>query len=125
MRRGLVALAMFLLAAGPACALESAPVHSARATATLVSETDSVAPGKPLRLALRLAMAPGWHTYWSNPGDSGLPTAIDWLLPPDFKAASGETEEARKAGIAPKSSVASSPASAVNRNTRAFNCRSR
>ena len=26
-------------------------------------------------------MAEGWHTYWSNPGDSGLPTTITWKLP--------------------------------------------
>ncbi len=31
-------------------------------------------------------MAPGWHTYWSNPGESGLPTTIDWSLPREFRA---------------------------------------
>ena len=24
----------------------------------------------------------GWHIYWQNPGDSGLPTTIAWKLPP-------------------------------------------
>ena len=33
-------------------------------TATLVSDTDAVAAGVPMRLGLRLEMAPGWHTYW-------------------------------------------------------------
>lgn len=31
-------------------------------------------------------MDPGWHIYWVNPGDSGLPTAVDWKLPPTFRA---------------------------------------
>ena len=31
-------------------------------------------------------MAPGWHTYWEYPGDAGLPTTIDWKLPPGFTA---------------------------------------
>ena len=47
-------------------------------------ETSS--PGQPLHLALRQQIQPGWHTYWSNPGDSGLPTTIDWSLPQDFRA---------------------------------------
>lgn len=28
--------------------------------------------------ALRLEMAPGWHTYWRNPGDSGIAPRFDW-----------------------------------------------
>ncbi|MGR3466333.1 MAG: protein-disulfide reductase DsbD domain-containing protein [Shimia sp.] len=28
--------------------------------------------------ALRLRMAPGWHTYWRAPGDSGIPPRFDW-----------------------------------------------
>jgi thiol:disulfide interchange protein DsbD len=31
-------------------------------------------------------MAPGWHTYWENPGDSGLATAFDPRLPEGFTA---------------------------------------
>jgi thiol:disulfide interchange protein DsbD len=53
---------------------------------SLVADTRSVSPGQSLHLALRLQIEPGWHTYWLNPGDSGLPTTIDWTLPPDFKA---------------------------------------
>ena len=73
--------ALFLLAAllfvPRALAAESAPVTTAHATVTLVSATDSVEPGKPVRLGLRFRLAPGWHVYWSNPGDAGQP--------PEFK----------------------------------------
>ncbi len=74
-------LCAMVAAAVPARAMESAPVHSARATATLVSEADSVAPGKPVRVALRLVLSPGWHTYWTNPGDAGVAPDLAWTLP--------------------------------------------
>ena len=31
-------------------------------------------------------MRPGWHVYWRNPGDAGLPPEIAWTLPPGFTA---------------------------------------
>ena len=31
-------------------------------------------------------IAPGWHTYWVNPGDAGAPTALDWSLPAGWTA---------------------------------------
>ena len=37
-------------------------------------------------VGLRLAHAPHWHTYWKNPGDSGLPTELQWTLPPGVTA---------------------------------------
>jgi thiol:disulfide interchange protein DsbD len=54
--------------------------------ASLVAETDGVQPGRPLTVGIRLQMEPGWHTYWRNPGDSGLPTRVKWTLPPGFEA---------------------------------------
>ncbi|HEY6513313.1 MAG TPA: protein-disulfide reductase DsbD domain-containing protein, partial [Burkholderiaceae bacterium] len=39
-----------------------------------------VAPGKPVWLALALQHQPHWHSYWRNPGDSGLPTTLSWQL---------------------------------------------
>jgi len=72
-----VLLLGMLSVAAPARALETPPVTTARDTATLVSESDSFAPGKPMRLGLHLKLAPGWHTYWSNPGDAGAPPTLD------------------------------------------------
>jgi DsbC/DsbD-like thiol-disulfide interchange protein len=28
--------------------------------------------------ALRLTLAPGWHTYWRSPGEAGIPPRFDW-----------------------------------------------
>lgn len=54
--------------------------------ARLVSEYKSIQPGQVFCVALRLEMTKQWHTYWKNPGDSGMPTKIEWLLPDDFRA---------------------------------------
>jgi thiol:disulfide interchange protein/DsbC/DsbD-like thiol-disulfide interchange protein len=55
-------------------------------TASLVSGTAGVVPGKPFEVGVLLEMAPGWHTYWEYPGDAGLPTSITWTLPEGFVA---------------------------------------
>jgi thiol:disulfide interchange protein len=54
---------------------------------SLVGETTNVVPGRQFQVALRQEIQPGWHTYWSNPGESGLPTTINWSLPTGFSAA--------------------------------------
>jgi len=84
-RLTLLALLAWGLSA-PAIALESAPVRSERLTATLLSDTDAVAPGVTLHMALRLRIAPGWHTYWQNPGEAGAPPELSWTLPPGTTA---------------------------------------
>ncbi|WP_235031587.1 protein-disulfide reductase DsbD family protein [Geminicoccus flavidas] len=81
-RRGAgAALGLALLAAGPAYALESAPFTSPQTSVTLVSEAAAIAPGEPFRLGLRQQISPGWHTYWSNPGDAGEPPSLTFDLP--------------------------------------------
>lgn len=52
----------------------------------LVNAPDGVAPGKTFWLGLRLQHQPHWHTYWKNPGDSGLPTQLQWTLPDGLQA---------------------------------------
>jgi thiol:disulfide interchange protein DsbD len=49
--------------------------------ARLVAEGTSLQRRQSGWLAVRLTMKPGWHTYWRNPGDSGLATSIKWMLP--------------------------------------------
>ncbi len=52
----------------------------------MVHAPDGVAAGKKLWLGLQLKHQPEWHTYWKNPGDSGLPTSLQWTLPPGVVA---------------------------------------
>jgi thiol:disulfide interchange protein/DsbC/DsbD-like thiol-disulfide interchange protein len=51
---------------------------------SLIGETTNVVPGHPFQIMLRQQIRPGWHTYWSNPGEAGLPTTIRWSLPSGF-----------------------------------------
>src|SRR5687768_11566141 len=38
-------------------------------------------PGETITAGLQMVSKPGWHTYWKNPGDAGLPATIEWQLP--------------------------------------------
>ena len=52
----------------------------------LVPEQNAVVPGKELWLGIRFDLQDGWHTYWTNPGDSGEAARIDWHLPAGYEA---------------------------------------
>lgn len=52
-----------------------------RTQAGLLLDHEVAAPGSVIRAGVRLKMAPQWHTYWKNPGDSGMATEIQWELP--------------------------------------------
>ncbi|TXM88644.1 protein-disulfide reductase DsbD domain-containing protein, partial [Methylobacterium sp. WL116] len=54
--------------------------------ASLAAEPAAVAGATPFTVAIRMAMKPGWHVYWRNPGDSGLPPEVTWTLPAGFSA---------------------------------------
>ena len=71
----LAGIAVLLGTPGPARAVEP------KVRVELLSEVASIVPGETFWLALRQAIAPGWHTYWMNPGDSGEPPRIEWSLP--------------------------------------------
>jgi DsbC/DsbD-like thiol-disulfide interchange protein len=72
-----------LLAAASAAA---GPVQTDHVGLELVSETTALAPGRSATLGLRFVHEPHWHTYWINPGDSGLAAKLSWQLPAGFKA---------------------------------------
>jgi thiol:disulfide interchange protein DsbD len=47
----------------------------------LVASVDAVRPGADIWVGVQQRIIPHWHTYWINPGDSGLATTIEWSLP--------------------------------------------
>lgn len=71
------------------CGLTSAYPQASKtqhAHLSLISEHGSVASGGSQWIGLRFQLDPGWHIYWSNPGDSGEPPKVVWQLPSGFKA---------------------------------------
>src|SRR5207248_2595837 len=71
-----------ILASGAA----SLPAPAAHTQARLVLAAESAKPDDTIQAAIVLHMDPGWHTYWKNPGQSGLPTTVTWELPPGVSA---------------------------------------
>lgn len=54
--------------------------------ARLIADTTAVAPGQPFKVGVLLKITPGWHLYWINPGDGGVPTTVELKLPEGFTA---------------------------------------
>ena len=54
--------------------------------ARLLANVAAVAPERTFLLGVELRMEEGWHTYWRFGGDAGLPTTVEWNLPPGFRA---------------------------------------
>jgi thiol:disulfide interchange protein DsbD len=52
----------------------------------LVHAPKGIAAGQTFWLGLQLQHQPQWHTYWRNPGDSGLATELQWQLPEGLSA---------------------------------------
>jgi thiol:disulfide interchange protein DsbD len=77
---------MLILLAPLATAATASRDEGHHVAVTLVSEQSALVPGQTTWLGIRLQHQPQWHTYWVNPGDSGLPTQLHWTLPPGFKA---------------------------------------
>ncbi|MDR2239557.1 MAG: thioredoxin family protein [Zoogloeaceae bacterium] len=77
--RFLATLTLLLFAA----LLQAAPDHAGteQVTVRLIAERDAVRPGGEVLIGLEQRIIPGWHTYWQNPGDSGMATSIAWRLP--------------------------------------------
>ena len=82
----MAALATALFAAPMVALAQDVPDDGPHATVSLIAETRTIAPGQKLHVALVQKIQKGWHTYWVNPGDSGLPTTIDWSLPAGLAA---------------------------------------
>jgi thiol:disulfide interchange protein DsbD len=77
------AAALAVLAAGAAC---GQAVKTPHVTSELAAQTQGVAPGSTVYVAVVQTLDKGWHTYWRNPGDAGEPTRITWTLPAGWRA---------------------------------------
>ena len=50
----------------------------------LLCDRATIRAGETFTLAAKLSVEKGWHVYWENPGDSGMPTRISISGPPGF-----------------------------------------
>lgn len=48
----------------------------------LLTSHEAVSPGGTILAGLQIEHDPEWHTYWRNPGDSGLATSLTWSIEP-------------------------------------------
>jgi DsbC/DsbD-like thiol-disulfide interchange protein/cytochrome c biogenesis protein CcdA len=75
----LILLALALLCAAQPAVAQLAPRQNA-IQPELIAEGPAT-PGGEVELAILMHTSPGWHGYWVNPGDAGLPMTIEWQLP--------------------------------------------
>ena len=71
---------------GAAGTLVAEPVRSGKAEMEMIAAQTTVEAGAPVLLGFRMKMEPGWHTYWTNPGESGMKPRVRWTLPEGFVA---------------------------------------
>ncbi len=65
---------------------QSNTVRDRNVEARLLSSHSTIQPGQTFTIGLQLEMDPTWHTYWINPGETGLPTTLKLDLPEGFVA---------------------------------------
>ncbi|MEP0508303.1 MAG: protein-disulfide reductase DsbD domain-containing protein [Aurantimonas coralicida] len=82
------------IAAGIAAMAMGTATAEAGSTSTYASEqvtlrlvAGEAAPDGTVRGALLVDLAPGWHTYWLDPGASGIPPHIDFTATDNLAAA--------------------------------------
>lgn len=75
-------IALSLLLVGAALPARAEPVRTEHLEVELTPQTAWVAPGATVHVALRQQIADGWHTYWTNPGDTGQATSLVWRTSP-------------------------------------------
>ena len=63
------------------CAASQAHYKSELTTTRLVADVDVIKPGESFWVMMEVMPKAGWHTYWKNPGDSGMPMSFEWQKP--------------------------------------------
>lgn len=79
MRTIFLFIAVFVLGLAPVVA------RGARTEARLLLSHTQVRPGETATAAIELRTPQKTHVYWRNPGEAGLATEIQWVLPPEIK----------------------------------------
>ncbi len=95
-RRRALSSAAAAIAVLVSAALAFPPAAGAAASAWAVNPESRVRLVSPYRVAprqgeiwlgLHFTLSPGWHVYWKNSGDAGLPPALDLAATPEISSA--------------------------------------
>jgi thiol:disulfide interchange protein DsbD len=78
-------ISLFFLAVTGGTAFASM-LTTERTETSLYSEVNDVRSGQKFWVVLEIKLKSGWHTYWKNAGDSGIPPTLTWTLPNGFSA---------------------------------------
>ena len=78
-------LPALLMSAGAVLGAPSTAHAKPHAEVSLLSETDQPRPGSTFLVGIRIVPVPGWHSYWSNPGDSGIAPTVKWEATPGVR----------------------------------------
>ncbi len=81
--RFFLVLMMTLILPFQASAITGGPSH---VRVELFQEEETIEPNRSFWVALHFYLEDGWHVYWKNPGDAGIPLKVEWNLPAGFEA---------------------------------------
>lgn len=71
-----------LALAGFASTVPVAVANAHHISVELIAESTAPEPGHSVLIGLQMRPQPGWHGYWSNPGQDGLAPVVKWTAPP-------------------------------------------
>ncbi len=84
--RGVLFILALLGVGAPAIAEPLSRAETTYVESALYADRAGFVPGETTWFAIRQDVRDGWHVFWVNPGDAGLPLALDWSLPAGFEA---------------------------------------
>ena len=80
----IVWLAVVVSVLFPAFAADRSQAAGEYINLELITQHKPAEMGQTSYLGIQMSLEEDWHIYWKNPGDTGLPTQVDWLLPAGF-----------------------------------------
>src|ERR1700740_1686620 len=88
MKKGLprsLYLLLFYLVCGARMLIAQVQAGRELVHTTLLTDTATIQACQKFHIGVLYKIEPDWHIYWRFAGDSGIPTEIQWHLPPGFQ----------------------------------------
>lgn len=103
--RNIFFIFFFMVAAFPVSAQPSTATQTQEpehyVSVRLIADKSDVKGGDVIRIGVEQTIYPKWHTYWKNPGDSGLATDVKWNTPDEFNFSDMEWPTPKKLPYGP------------------------